>query len=257
MASFVLTARRSAVAVITLNRPDVLNAWHAPMRDELVAALTACDADPEIRAVVLTGAGDRAFSAGQDLNEAKEFDPDRAEAWIREWERLYDRLRTLSKPVIAALNGVAAGSAFQVALLCDFRIGHPGVRMGQPEIDAGIASTTGPWIMREMVGLARTIDLTLTGRLMDAAECLSVGLLTRVVAPDQVLPAAMTLADELATKPPVAMRLNRRRFREMTQDGFQDCLEAGIRTQRESFASHEPAEMMERFLAKRAAGKRP
>ncbi len=185
MASFVLTARRSAVAVITLNRPDVLNAWHAPMRDELVAALTACDADPEIRAVVLTGAGDRAFSAGQDLNEAKDFDPDRAEAWIREWERLYDRLRTLSKPVIAALNGVAAGSAFQVALLCDFRIGHPGVRMGQPEIDAGIASTTGPWIMREMLGLARTIDLTLTGRLMDAAECLSVGLLTRVVAPDR------------------------------------------------------------------------
>jgi enoyl-CoA hydratase len=256
MASFVLTARRGAVAVITLNRPDVLNAWHAPMRDELVAALTACDADPEIRAVVLTGAGDRAFSAGQDLNEAKDFDPDRAEAWIREWERLYDRLRTLSKPVIAALNGVAAGSAFQVALLCDFRIGHPGVRMGQPEIDAGIASTTGPWIMREMLGLARTIDLTLTGRLMDAAECLSVGLITRVVAPDEVLPAAMTLAGELATKPPVAMRLNRRRFREMTQDGFLDCLEAGIRTQRESFASHEPAEMMERFLAKRA-GKRP
>jgi len=256
MAPFILTARRGAVAVITLNRPDVLNAWHAPMRDELVRALTACDADPEVRAIVLTGAGDRAFSAGQDLTEAKDFDADRAEEWIREWERLYDRLRSLSKPVIAALNGVAAGSAFQVALLCDFRIGHGNVRMGQPEIDAGIASTTGPWIMREMLGLARTIDLTLTGRLMDAAECLSVGLITRVVDPADVLPTALALADELAAKPPVAMRLNRRRFREMTQEGFRDCLDAGIRTQREAFASHEPAEMMERFLAKRAPGKR-
>ena len=256
MAAFVLTARRGAVAIITLNRPDVLNAWHAPMRGELVDALAACDADPGVRAIVLTGAGDRAFSAGQDLNEAKEFDPDRAEEWIREWERLYDQIRRLSKPVIAALNGVAAGSAFQVALLCDFRIGHRGVRMGQPEINAGIASTTGPWIMREMLGLARTIDLTLTGRLMDAAECLAVGVINRVVEPDQVLPAALALADELAAKPPVAMRLDRQRFREMTQEGFRDCLEAGIRIQREAFASHEPAEMMERFLAQRAGGKR-
>jgi len=256
MAAFVLTARRGVVAIITLNRPDVLNAWHAPMRRELVDALAACDADPGVRAIALTGAGDRAFSAGQDLNEAKEFDPDRAEEWIREWERLYDQIRRLSKPVIAALNGVAAGSAFQVALLCDFRIGHRGVRMGQPEINAGIASTTGPWIMREMLGLARTIDLTLTGRLMDAAECLAVGVINRVVEPDQVLPAALALADELAAKPPVAMRLDRQRFREMTQEGFRDCLEAGIRIQREAFASHEPAEMMERFLAQRAGGKR-
>ena len=255
MPPFVLTARRDAVAVITLNRPDVLNAWHAPMREELVRALTASEDDAGVRAIVLTGSGDRAFSAGQDLNEAKDFDPDRAEAWIREWERLYDRIRTLSKPVIAALNGVAAGSAFQVALLCDFRIAHPGVRMGQPEIDSGIASTTGPWIMREMLGLARTIDLTLSGRLMDAAECHAVGLINRIVAPEDVLPTALALARELAAKPPVAMRLNRRRFREMTQDGFRDCLDAGIRTQRESFASHEPAEMMKRFLAKRSSGK--
>ena len=255
MPPFVLTARRDAVAVITLNRPDVLNAWHAPMREELVRALTASEDDAGVRAIVLTGSGDRAFSAGQDLNEAKDFDPDRAEAWIREWERLYDRIRTLSKPVIAALNGVAAGSAFQVALLCDFRIAHPGVRMGQPEIDAGIASTTGPWIMREMLGLARTIDLTLSGRLMDAAECHAVGLINRIVAPEDVLPTALALARELAAKPPVAMRLNRRRFREMTQDGFRDCLDAGIRTQREAFASHEPAEMMKRFLAKRSSGK--
>src|SRR5258706_1769781 len=251
MADFVLSERRDDVAIITLNRPDLLNAWHRPMREMLMRAITACEADEKVRAIVLTGAGD-AFSAGQDLHETMEFDPDRAAEWIVEWEQLYDLIRALSKPLIAALNGVAAGSAFQVALLCDFRIGHPGVRMGQPEINSGIASTTGPWIMREMIGIARTIDLTLTGRMMDAEECRAIGLMNRVVARDQVMPAALALARELATKPPVAMRLNKQRFREVTEAGFRDCLEAGMRIQRESFATGEPARMMEEFFADRA-----
>jgi len=143
-----------------------------------------------------------------------------------------------------------------VALLCDFRIGHADVRMGQPEINSGIASTTGPWIMREMIGIARTIDLTLSGRMMDAAECLAIGLLNKVVPQEQVLPASLALGAELAAKPPVAMRLNKQRFREVTEAGFRDCLDAGIRIQRESFATGEPARMMAEFFAVRAAAKR-
>ncbi|MFI4987510.1 MAG: enoyl-CoA hydratase/isomerase family protein [Alphaproteobacteria bacterium] len=255
MAKFVRRERRAAAAIITLDRQDVLNAWDASMRDDLVEALEACEADGAVRAIILTGAGERAFSAGQDLNETVSFDPDRAEQWIREWERLYGVIRGLSKPLIAALNGVAAGSAFQVALLCDFRIGHPEVRMGQPEINSGIASTTGPWIMREILGLARTIDLTLTGRLMDAEECKSLGLINRIVPRERVLDEALALAAELAQKPPVAMRLDKQRFREMTEAGFHDCLAAGIRIQRESYASGEPARMMAEFLAKGSAGK--
>jgi enoyl-CoA hydratase/carnithine racemase len=255
MAQFIISEVRGKVGVITLNRPEVLNAWHAAMRAELVEAFEAMEADEAVRAVILTGAGDRAFGAGQDLNETKTFDPDRAELWIGEWERLYDRIRSLSKPVVAALNGVAAGSAFQVALLCDFRIGHPGVTMGQPEINSGIASTTGPWIMREIIGLARTIDLTLTGRMMDADECLAVGVMNRVVPAGSVMAEAMKLAGELAEKPPVAMRLNRARFREVTEEGFRDCLAAGVRNQRIAYATGEPARMMEAFLAKRAARK--
>jgi len=253
MAAFVLTDIQPPVGVVTLNRPEVLNAWHAAMRDELVAALDAFERSEAVGAIVITGAGERAFSAGQDLTEAKTFDADRAEAWIGEWRRLYSAIRGLSKPIVAALNGVAAGSAFQVALLCDFRIGHAGVRMGQPEVNAGIASTTGPWIMREMLGLARTIDLTLTGRLMDADECLRVGVLNQIVEPSQVVAVAMALAGELAAKPRVAMRLDKQRFREMTEAGFQDCLEAGVRIQRESYASGEPARMMEAFLKRRRA----
>lgn len=251
--SFILTERRGAVGVITLNKPAILNAWNAPMRVDLVAALEALEADASVRAIILTGAGDRAFGAGQDLNETKTFDADRAEKWIGEWERLYDRIRSLSKPIIAALNGLAAGSAFQVALLCDLRVGHPGVTMGQPEINSGIASTTGPWIMREHLGLARTIDLTLTGRMMDAEECHRIGLINRLVPPARVMAEALALANELAAKPPIAMRLDRQRFREMTEPGFRDALAAGVRIQREAYGTGEPARMMEQFLAKRAA----
>jgi enoyl-CoA hydratase/carnithine racemase len=226
------------------------------MREELMQALREAEADARVRALVLTGAGAQAFSAGQDLAETMEFDPDRAVEWIREWEELYDLIRSLSKPLIAALNGVAAGSAFQVALLCDFRVAHAGVRMGQPEINSGIPSTTGPWIMREIIGIARTIDLTLTGRMMNADECFALGLINRLVEPDQVLPASLALAQELAEKPPIAMRLNKQRFREMTEAGFRDCLEAGMRIQREAFATGEPAQMMEQFFASRRGGTR-
>lgn len=252
MTEFVITERRAAVGVVTLNRPEVLNAWHRPMREELVAALGALDDDPAVRAIVLTGAGERAFGAGQDLNEARSFDGDRAEEWVDEWRRLYGRIRSLSKPLIAALNGVAAGSAFQVALLCDFRIAHPGVKLGQPEINSGIASTLGPWIMRELIGLARTIDLTLTGRMMEAEEGHKIGIVNRVVPADRVLAEALALAGELAAKPPVAMRLTKQRFKAMTEAGFDEALLAGQAIQREAYGSGEPARMMAQFFAKRA-----
>lgn len=255
MRDSVLTETRGRVGIITLNRPSILNAWNSPMRDRLVDTLGEMESNATVRAIILTGAGDRAFGAGQDLNETRTFDPDRAELWIGEWERLYDRIRSLSKPIIAALNGLAAGSAFQVALLCDFRIGHDGVTMGQPEINAGIASTTGPWIMREIIGLARTVDLTLSGRMMNAEECFRIGVINRIVPRDQVLSSSLALGEELADKPPVAMRLNRARFREVTEAGFRDCLAAGVRNQREAYATGEPARMMQAFLEKRAERK--
>lgn len=251
MSDHILTNKQGRIGVITLNRPEVLNAWHSEMRKQLIAALEVFSKDDSLGAIVLTGAGERAFSAGQDLNETRSFDAERAKSWVGEWETLYDKLRSSPKPIIAALNGVAAGSAFQVALLCDFRVAHSDVRMGQPEINSGIASTTGPWIMREHLGLARTIDLTLSGRLMNADEAYNLGLINRLVAAEKVLTEALTLGEELAGKPPVAMRLDRQRFKEITEAGFRDCLEAGVRIQSEAYASGEPARMMQLFLERR------
>jgi enoyl-CoA hydratase/carnithine racemase len=254
MYRFIKAEADGRIAIVTLERPEVLNAWHRPMRNELVAALTAFNADAGIRAMILTGAG-RAFCAGQDLNEARTFDPDRVEEWIEEWRRLYGTIRDLDKPLVIALNGVAAGSAFQASLLADVRVGHPGVQMGQPEIDSGIPSITGFWIMREALGLSRTTELIVTGRMLDAPECHALGLVHYLVPEDQVMTKALEIAARLATKPPIAMRLDKQRFREVTQAGFDDAMEAAVRIHREAYASGEPAQMIERFFADRAARK--
>jgi enoyl-CoA hydratase len=248
----ILVSNHGRVAVITLNRPARLNAWTTVMRDMIIDALKRFDADDNVAAIIMTGSGDRAFSAGQDLSEAHDFDGARAVEWVKEWEHYYTVLRSLKKPLVMALNGTAAGSAFQVALLGDIRVGHPGVRMGQPEINAGIASTTGPWIMSAMLGMSRTIELTLTGRLMEADECYRIGLIHHIVPAEEVFAKALEIANELAAKPPVAMRLDKQRFREMTEPGFRDAIESGARIQREAYDSGEPARMMEAFFRQRA-----
>ncbi len=226
-------------------------AVESPQPDQIVAALRDYDRDAAIGAVVMTGAGERAFSAGQDFAEAHDFDADRAQSWIREWETFYGTLRRLTKPVVAALNGTAAGSAFQTVLLGDVRVGHPGVRMGQPEINSGIASVTGPRIMNLILGMSRTIELTLTGRLMDAQECQHIGVLHHMVPEDQVLPRSLEIARELGAKPPVAMRLDKQRFREMTEASFRETIDAAIRLHAESYATGEPQRMMEAFFEQR------
>jgi enoyl-CoA hydratase/carnithine racemase len=251
MPEFIRIERDGDVAVITLDRPERLNAWHAPMRAELRDALDTLGADDGVRALVLTGAGHRAFSAGQDLAETERFDADDVAGWMEEWDALYGRIRWLAKPIVAALNGVAAGSAFQVALLCDVRVGHAGSRMGQPEIDAGIPSILGPWIMLDMLGRSRTIELVLTGRLMEASEAHAVGLIHHLVESGQVHATALEVAHGLAAKPAIAMRLNRHRFAEVNEASFQEALVAARRISAEAFASGEPQAMMARFFEAR------
>lgn len=252
---FIKVERDGEVAIVTLNRPDRYNAWHAPMRIELADAMRALNADEKVRAIVLTGAGDKAFSAGQDLAETQQFDAERGVQWMEEWRNLYGAIRELDKPLVGALNGVAAGSAFQVALLCDIRVGHPGSSMGQPEINSGIPSTMGPWLMWDSIGRSRAIELTLTGRVMAGEECHRIGLIHHLVPREQVMAKAMEVARDLAAKPPLAMRLNKRRFRAVTEAGFQEAEEAGKVIQREAYGSGEPQAMMAQFFAERQARK--
>ncbi|MBM3596581.1 MAG: enoyl-CoA hydratase/isomerase family protein [Alphaproteobacteria bacterium] len=256
MAKTILTRVERGVGIATLNKPEKLNAWDGAMRAELKKAIEAFDRDKSVRAIILTGAGDRAFSAGQDLDETKKFKGGKeGAAWFKSWRDFYDCLRKLTKPCIAALNGVAAGSAFQFAMLCDIRIGHSGVTMGQPEINAGIPSVLGPLLMIERLGLSRTIELTLTGRMMGAEECRHIGLIHHLVPKEQVMAKAIEVAELLASKPSIAMRLNRKRFRQVTQAAFNEAFKSGLAIQREAYASGEPQAAMAKFFAERAARK--
>ena len=251
----ILTQQLDGCLTITLNRPERMNAWNMAMRAELVRILEAVSKDEGVTSVVLTGAGEKAFCAGQDLNEVTNFSEDFAEAWIDDFAKLYRSIRSLEIPVVSAINGVAAGSAFQFTLLTDIRIGHAGVRMGQPEINSGIVSITGPWIMREVLGLSRTIELTLTGRLVGADEALQLGLLHEIVDQKDVLQRARALAAELGAKPRTAMKLIKQRFFEVLEPGLDDAIAAAKRYHRQSFASGEMHNSTTAFLNARGGQK--
>ncbi len=257
MASAVLTEIADGIGTITLNKPEKLNAWDTPMRADIQRILEAWNDDTGVHAVILTGAGDRAFSAGQDLDETEKFTSGEDGAqWFHSWRDFYESFRKLEKPLIAALNGVAAGSAFQAVMLTDVRVGHPGSRMGQPEINSGIPSVLGPMLMYHRIGLSRTIELTLMGRIMEAEEAKAIGLIHHLVStPAEVIPKAREIAEHLASKPPTALRLTKKWFREMTQAAFDEAFAKGGAIQAEAYASGEPQAAMRKFFADRAKRK--
>lgn len=249
----VLAHRVDGVEVLTLNRPEKLNAWTVQMRSMLAEHIRRCSEDPFVKAVVLTGAGNRGFCVGQDFNESldSKVDADGAELVIEGIERFYGRVRTFDKPLVAALNGVAAGSGFQVALLCDVRIAHPAVRLGQPEVNSGMPSVVGPYLMTSVLGASRTAELVLSGRFMTATEALGAGVLHDVVAPESVLNTAVARAAELVGQPPGAFAATKAWLRTMTEDGLREAFRTARRVNREAFASGEPQRGMEHFLATR------
>lgn len=251
--STVLVERRDAIALVTLNRPDAMNAVNAELRDALIAALGGLNRDPSVRAIVVTGAGDRAFCAGQDLAEAQAFRSDQVEAWLARQHAMYQSVRDLDKPCVAAFNGVAAGAGFQIGLCADLRIGYPEMRLGQPEIRAGLASIVGSYLMTLHVGLGHNVELSLTGELVTGERAFALGLVSELVPREVVALRAFARAEALAQLPPTAARLTKRRFRELTQPGFDAALAAAKAAQREAYASGEPQAAMARFFAKRDA----
>ena len=238
------------IAVLTLNRPRALNAVSIALAEALVGALDDCAGDPATRAVVLTGAGDRAFSAGVDLREASTMEVARIEEWFGTVCRAYTGILAVDKPVVAALNGLAAGAGFQIALVSDLRVGHPGIRMGQPEINAGLPSVMGSYWMTLHLGWSKNQELSYTGRFMDGDECERLGLLAAVVEADRVLDKAKELAGELAAKAPVAFRRTKARFRELAMRGFEEAFRAGTLGQQAAYAEGEPQAIMARFLSR-------
>jgi enoyl-CoA hydratase/carnithine racemase len=244
------------IAIVTLNRPEALNALDARMRAGLAATMARLNAREDVGAIVIRGAGERAFCAGLDLKEARHVRPEEVEARYGEMRDMFQSIRLLDKPLVAALNGVAAGAGFQIGLLSDIRVGHEGTRMGQPEINAGLPSIMGSYLMTLHLGQARNLELSLTGRLMDAEEAARVGLLNSLTGRADLMHEALAIARDLASKAPTAVRWTKRRFRELTQAGFDDAARAAIAAQQEAYRNGDPQRIMEAFVAARGSGQR-
>jgi enoyl-CoA hydratase len=205
--SNILVERDAGVATVTINRPKVLNALNAQTFDELRRALLAFRHDPEVRAVILTGAGDKSFIAGADINELSVQSPIGGRDHALRGQHVLDLIENLGKPVIAAINGYALGGGCEVAMACTIRIAADTARLGQPEINLGIIpGYAGTQRLPRLVGRGRALELLLTGDHISAGEAHGIGLVNRVVAPGELMAEARRIAQALAAKAPIAMR---------------------------------------------------
>lgn len=245
--------REERVAVVTIERPEVLNALDTPTRIALARTIRTVGEEAGTAAVVLTGSGGRAFCVGQDLREAGTLDAAVADAWMRTWTDLYLAIADLPVPTVAVIDGVATGAGFQLALLCDIRVASVNARVGLREVHVGLPAITGMWLLDEMVGRSRSLELILTGRLMDASEALQAGLVHAVTEPSGAVARGIALAKAISARPPLAMAATRRYLREIQRASMEEACAAAIRDQAAAIASGVPQRLMQRFLAERAA----
>ena len=202
-----LLERDGAVAIITINRPQVLNALNRATLDELQRAVTDLTHDAGVRAAIVTGAGEKAFAAGADIRELAALAPGDAREHAALGQRVFAAIERMGKPVVAAINGFALGGGCELAMACTFRFAAERARLGQPEIGLGlIPGFGGTQRLPRLVGRAAALDLLLTGRHVAADEALRLGLVQRVVPDEGLMTAARSFAAELAAKPPLAVR---------------------------------------------------
>ena len=202
-----LVQREAGVAVLTVQRPQRLNALDARTLDELRQAALDFQQDDSIRCVIVTGAGDRAFVAGADIAELAKDTSDGARGRALRGQQTFDLIEQLGKPVIAAVNGFALGGGCELAMACTLRLASADARFGQPEINLGlIPGFGGTQRLARLVGKTKAMEMILTGTPIGAEEALAIGLVNRVVPAAELMSEARTLAEELAAKPPVALR---------------------------------------------------
>ena len=245
----ILVENADGIATITLNRTDALNALNLQVLEDVTAAAAAADADDSIRAIILTGAG-RAFAAGADIKEMSSLDFSTAyrKNWFAGWTRLTD----VSKPIIAAVNGFALGGGCELAMMADILIASEKAKFGQPEINLGVLpGMGGSQRLTRAIGKAKSMDLCLTGRMMDAAEAERSGLVARVVEHDSLLDEAREIASTIASKSLIASAM----VKEAVNAAFETTLEQGLAYERRLFhaslATNDQTEGMAAFVEKR------
>jgi len=238
------------VALVTIERPEVLNALNFDLLDRLVEALVALDADPRCRAIVITGSGTRAFAAGADIRELAVQTP--VTLLVDDRFAVWERIAATRTPLIAAVRGFALGGGCELAMTCDLIVAGDDAQFGQPEINLGVMpGAGGTQRLTRAIGRARAMDLILTGRTIRAAEAESMGLVSRVVPADRTLDEALELARTIAAKAPVAVLA----AKEAVRLAEELPLAAGLRHERRAFfalfATEDQTEGMAAFAEKR------
>jgi enoyl-CoA hydratase len=248
----ILLEQRDAVTLITLSRPQALNALNSQVLEELIAAFAAYEADPGQRCAVLTGSGDKAFAAGADIKEMSE--KPAADFYLEDFFARWTShlVKSTRKPWIAAVNGFALGGGCELAMMADFIIASDKAKFGQPEIKLGVApGMGGSQRLTRAVGKAKAMEMCLTGRMMDAAEAERSGLVARIVPHASLLEEALKTAAAIAAMPPMAAIANK----EMVNAAFETGLDQGLIVERRIFqilaGSDDKHEGMAAFIEKR------
>jgi enoyl-CoA hydratase len=245
-----LVEKKDGVAVVTLNRPEAMNALSKALRSELYKAMVALDADPEVSVVVLTGAGTRAFTAGLDL---KELGSDAGAMGAANAEGAEENpvkaIELCTKPVIGAINGVAITGGFEVALACDVLIASENARFADTHARVGIMPGWGlSQKLSRLIGIYRAKELSLTGNFLDAKTAADWGLVNRVVPADELLPAALRLAADMATIPVETLSF----YKRLIDDGFGKSFEDGMTLEHARSSKHNREVTPEAVEARRA-----
>jgi enoyl-CoA hydratase len=248
----ILVEQRDAVTLITLNRPQALNALNAQVLEELITAFAAFEADPSQRCAVLTGSGEKAFAAGADIKEMAE--KPAAEFYAQDFFARWTShvVKTTRKPWIAAVNGFALGGGCELAMMADFIIASENAKFGQPEIKLGVGpGMGGSQRLTRAIGKAKAMEMCLTGRMMGAEEAERSGLVARVVPLASLVEEALKTATDIAAMPLLATIANK----EMVNAAFETTLDQGLLMERRIFqvltATEDKAEGMAAFIEKR------
>lgn len=249
----VILERKGRVAVLTVNRPDKLNALNSATRNDIVAALDELRSDAEIRAVVITGAGEKAFIAGADIAEFAGRTAHQQRA-VMQGMKVFTVMEDFPKPVIAAINGFCLGGGCELALSCDLRIASANARLGQPEINlAIIPGGGGTQRLTRLVGEGKSMELILTGRQVKADEALAIGLVNEVVEPEKLMDRVMEIANGIAEKSPIALQAAKEAVKTAARANLREGLDREIDLFALCFASEDKEEGVRAFLEKRKA----
>jgi enoyl-CoA hydratase len=246
-----IVEKRGAVAWITVNRPDKLNALNVRTREEILAVFKELGEDRDTRVVVITGAGDKAFIAGADISEfSGNTALEQREIMCR--SRAFDAMEDCPKPVIAMINGYALGGGCELAMACDIRIASTKAKLGQPEIKLSlIPGGGGTQRLPHLVGEGKAMELILTGDLIDAEEARRLGLVNQVVAPEELVARTMELANKIAEMSPVALAMAKKAVKNATRMNLANGLEAESDLFALCFTSQDKEEGVRAFLEKR------